>query len=156
MPLGHEDRKTTKIDIFRWIACSKVGRVLLLMLISMLLVSCQAASPADEADTGGPLDLVGIWRGAGAYNQFKSDGTYNVDGSVEGLSSPSIEHGRYLFDGTELQLLTDEDAQTCAATTGRYEVEVVEEGEFQLNVIEDPCDFRKSLIDGRPFTRHTP
>jgi hypothetical protein len=122
--------------------------VLVSMLVTILVSAC--------ASTNDTEDLIGIWIHGGSYYQFNEDGTYDVAGTADDLTSEPYEYGNFGLEGTTLTFNTDEESGFCAGTTGSYEVEIAEEDRIKITVVDDSCSERARFQANVFLNRYSP
>jgi hypothetical protein len=126
----------------------KMANIILRGCMLMLFVACGA-----RATTLSQESIVGTWFGVGSgeYFQFNEDGTYTgLDNREAVATNPDVE-GEYKFDGTRI-VMTSIVHPVCPGTTGTYEVELLENGNLRFTVVEDECQVRTDVLQGRGFT----
>lgn len=110
-------------------------------------------------------DLVGIWRreepdssSSKLWREYRSDGTYRVAVTRDGLEANPLVVGEYQFEGTQF-IVVDTSAQPgwdeCIAGghRGRYEVQVVQTGKIRFVKLEDGCSSRSMMLPHGEFIR---
>lgn len=109
-------------------------------------------------------NIVGIWHRISSdpmYIRFLEDGTMNFAESPEKVSEGLGDQWKYRVEGT--QFFVEEIRGQCEtlsvapalsdrppASTGTYEVRLLENGNLQFVVIEDECRARVTFLYGRP------
>ena len=115
------------------------------LLIGLTLLSLVTCSSGPNEITA--KELIGNWRvmPEGSYVQFKSDGTYSIGWSIDGLESAPVEQGRYTLEGTLFTFISSEESLACSAgARGFYEMERSDDGGFRQIIQEDECTVRGS------------
>ena len=130
----------------------------------------QAETPAQPLAS--IADLTGVWwRPKAGYPepgkyvwQLYPDGTDlmlqedTVGGRLVRRESDEFPPGQWSFEGTELQVVipgsdpNEADAWGCSGT-GRYQVQPVESGGIQFELIEDDCGNRREILIGEVWQK---
>jgi hypothetical protein len=107
--------------------------------------------------------LIGIWRGTPPvphvgqfYWQFKEDGTYRVaTGAADRLENDPKVEGEFWFEGKQLfikDIAGDPPWDVCIRPKqiiGKYEVQMLANGNLKLVKIEDECSGRANDLPAR-------
>ncbi len=131
--------------------------VLSLALVVACAVGCGGAESASSVED----EMTGMWvtNLKGIYVVFNADGTYGKGYSAEQaagtLSGTSeFETGTWSVEEGILTFATGDGFRYCSETTGRYEVEITDDGdEVLVTLIEDSCDKRTEDFPSG-LTRH--
>jgi hypothetical protein len=88
--------------------------------------------------------IIGTWLRPSRYRRFDEDGTYRSASSANALDGAPSSITSYRFEGGEMLVteVTANDVPSCGDAVGRYEVRLLESGDLQIVVIEDPCHAR--------------
>lgn len=69
---------------------------------------------------------------------YGEDGTWSAQHPTYGAEP--FDWGTFVFDGEVIEYSTDAGSSSCSeGQTGVYEVTITEEGELDLEKVEDPC-----------------
>lgn len=125
-------------------------RLLVLLITALVIVAGGCGS--EEAEPGLSESISGTWVSLkGLLVTFNDDGTYDVGTEV---GAADREFGTWSVDGNILTKVTDEDSRYCAGIVGKYETEVVDDGErLESTVVDDECP--KRVADFLRLTRET-
>jgi hypothetical protein len=104
-------------------------------------------------------DLIGIWHQTtkhpfvgDIYQQYKEDGTYRAAaGAADRLESHPLVEGEFWFEGKQLLVkdtagLPDWDVCVKSQQIGKYEVQVLANGNIKIAKIEDECTGRAVVL----------
>ena len=126
--------------------------ILLLTLIPSFLVSCQNWEINDKPRTAPTLsEIVGTWKSTNSFYLIldDQDRSFSFADSTEAAKSKIGPHGRFLLIGSELLLQESTDSEICPDLEGRFQAEIVREGNMRLTIIDDPCIYRvEGLFEG--------
>ena len=111
-----------------------------LCLALVLLVATSACSSSESED------LYGVWitPGESLRMSFNEDDSWDV-ARHEGFP---VGWGTFTFDGELLTFSTDPDNVTCPGATGIYDAAFADDGDLELNVVEDECVALRENITG--------
>ena len=138
----------------------------------LLLAACAPSAPptATPVPTPTPMPvpesaegLIGIWHQTPPnphvgeiYLQFKEDGTYRVaTGAADRLENHQKVEGEFWFEGKQLfvkDIAGDPPWDECIRPKqiiGKYEVQVLANGNLKLVKIEDECSGRVEVLQAR-------
>jgi hypothetical protein len=125
---------------------SKTKTVVVLVVILSLDLVIAACGGSRPAPTPGITveDLIGMWYDVDRreYLQLNEDGTYRVAMTVGFIEASPYELGQYRLEGTLFTFITSDESPDCQGQTGRYQVELTEQGQLQFELQEDPCQAR--------------
>jgi hypothetical protein len=135
--------------------------IAVVIAIGLLLLSgCATGAPERPLATSVD-DVVGTWHKTGSvyafigYIQFNADGTTRLGAASDGVEVLAKVEGEFWFEGTEL-LWKDVSATAPAyeycmqpgRETGRYEVQLLENGNLKAVMIEGLCPSRVACLTG--------
>jgi len=102
-------------------------------------------------------DLVGIWQDAdsGCYVQLGQDGSYRYAQATLWLETAPADEGQYRLEGTTLTFSSSNGSRECTGQSGSYQLELTGQDQFQLVLLEDPCQLRAGYRPG-PWERVPP
>ena len=167
---GDEDRR-------RWLPYTILAAAAALLVILALTVfdGSEQSTPVDVVDSPDVVvapepeateiaeNIIGIWHRISSdqiYLRFLEDGTANWADSLETVIGGLGTEWNYRVEGT--QFFVEEVRGECEtksqaslsdrppASTGSYEVRLLENGNLQFVVIEDECRVRVTRLYGRP------
>jgi hypothetical protein len=135
----------------------------LVSLVLLLLSSC--GEPEGPATINSAEELAGVWHrttrtgfGGEVYRQYTEDGIYRMGGSLEELEARPRVEGRFWFEGG--QIVVQDTAgipgyNTCVEgeKTGRYDLEVLENGHIRFVLAEDECPERAGMVGAGEMER---
>ena len=92
--------------------------------------------------------LYGEWVTVGGTTvTYGEDGTWSAKHSAYGAEP--FDRGSFSFDGEVIECSTDAGSSSCSeGQTGVYEATITDEGEPDLEKLEDPCPGRSSDFFG--------
>jgi hypothetical protein len=125
---------------------SKTKTVVVLVVIlslGLVIAACGGSRPASTPGVTAE-DLIGLWYDADRfeYLQLNEDGTYRVAITLGYLEADPYEVGQYQLEGTSFTFITSNESPDCTGQTGRYQVELTEQGQLQFVLQEDACQVR--------------
>ena len=103
-------------------------------------------------------DLIGLWQQPhyALYLQLNEDGTFRVGSTIEGLEKYPYDEGRFQLEGTLFTYISTDESRYCPGQTGSYHLKLIQEGQLQFILYEDPCEDRRSASAKEPFSRVSP
>jgi predicted small lipoprotein YifL len=137
--------------------------VVLALIALLLLAGC--GKPEGPAAITSAEELAGVWHrttltdfGAEVYRQYTEDGIYRMGNSLAELEAQPRVEGRFWFEGG--QIVVQDTAGTpsydmCVGgeKTGRYDLEVLENGHIRFVLIEDECTARGEMLGSGEMER---
>lgn len=116
--------------------------------VGLVIAACWGSRPAPTPGIT-VEDLTGVWYDVDRheYLQLNEDGAYRVALTVPRLEATPYEVGQYRLEGTLFTFITSDESPDCQGQTGRYQVELTEQGQLQFELQQDPCQAR---ADGQP------
>lgn len=134
-----------------------------LMCVVVLLSGCgKTTTPADITSAE---ELAGVWHrttrtdfGGEVYRQYTEDGIYRMGASLEELETGPRVEGKFWFEGDQIVIqdtfgLAGYDICLEGQETGKYDLEVLENGHLRFLLIEDECDERAVLLEAGEMER---
>jgi len=126
----------------------------------LLLSGCATGAPEEPLATEVD-DIVGTWHKTSSvyafmgYIQFNADGTSRLGAAFDGVEVLAKVEGEFWFEGTEL-FWKDVSATAPAyehcmqpgKETGRYEVQLLSNGNLNVIMLEDACPSRVACFTG--------
>ena len=106
----------------------------------------QAYTLATSAD-----EILGTWVGSDVfYIRFDSDGTYRQAHSLEKLQIEPYAISSYQFERTEIVTteISVSGVPSCGKKIGRYEIQLLENGNIQIIAISEQCPPRADDTEG--------
>ena len=138
----------------------RVGFLVCIMLL--LLSSCgESQGPAITSAE----ELAGVWHrttrtgfGGEVYREYTADGTYRMGNSVEELDVRPRVEGKFWFEGDQIVVqdtvgIPGYDICVEGKKTGRYDLEVLENGPIRFILVEDECDQRAGMLGAGEMER---
>ena len=120
----------------------------LILFMVIFLMTFLANGNVDCEDTGVKSeDLIGIWKQDIPVDivlvlRLSADGTFRMAWGVDRLDTRPVDKGEVKFEGNQVTFASSE-SPTCRNHIGNYNISMTEKGNFQLKVIEDPCNDRR-------------
>jgi hypothetical protein len=96
----------------------------------------QAFTLATSAD-----EIFGTWHAGSYYIRFDGDGTFRQAHALDQLDNQAYAISSYQFEETEMvtQEVSVSGVPTCGKKTGRYEIQLLENGNIRIVDIKDQC-----------------
>jgi hypothetical protein len=121
-----------------------------MLLVAVAGSACGSDDSAsdDTPDEDRAVVLYGEWLTFGGTNiTYGEDGTWSAQHPSYGAEP--FDWGTFTFDGDVLEFSTDAGSSSCSeGQTGVYEATFTDEGELDLEKVEDPCPGRSSDFFG--------
>lgn len=130
-----------------------VHRYLLLLTAFVLLVLIGCSTQSDPVISN--EDVIGIWEvtSGSHYIRFDEDGAFHEAPSLMLVRNPLVAPpGEYWFESNQLHIETPEENEICGAMIAIYEVQLLENSNFQLTLVDDTCERRANWLNGREYT----
>jgi hypothetical protein len=124
-------------------------RTYLSLIIIVLAVFTLTACGGRESAVTDLNQLVGLWgaeipSGMMSIMEVNSDGTIVIAGGWERYDSGLVESFTILVDNRQVLL---EGPLLCGEEVGLYEATIGSDSVLRLSVVEDPCSWRRRVID---------
>ena len=141
---------------------NRVG-VLVCVVLLLLLSSC--GEPQSPATINSAVELAGVWHrttrtgfGGEVYRQYTEDGSYRMGSSLEELEAQPRVEGRFWFEDAQIVVqdtagLPAYDICVEGGKTGRYDLEMLENGHIRFVLVEDECADRARLVGAGEMER---
>jgi hypothetical protein len=131
----------------------------------VLLLPSSCGEPESPAAISSAEELAGVWHrttrtgfGGEVYRQYTEDGIYRMGSSLEELEARPRVEGRFWFEGGQIVVqdtagIPGYDICVEGEKTGRYDLEVLENGHIRFVLVEDECADRAGLVGAGEMER---
>jgi hypothetical protein len=139
----------------------KVKRVMPVLIgIGLLLASACAPAAVPPRLAASVDDIAGTWHKTSSvyafmgYIQFKPDGTGRLGAAFDGVEVLAKVEGEYWFEGTQLfwkAASAEPNYEHClqpGKETGKYNIEILPNGNLKFEMVEDGCPSRVAAFTG--------
>ena len=127
-------------------------QISLFLLATFFLIAFSIVGNSQRTETSVTFkDLIGIWKSDvpgddhSLVVKFNGDGSYRMAWKIDRLDTRPIDKGQVRLDGKQITFFSS-DSLTCKNEIGKYTINRIENGNFQLTMQEDPCVARRSVF----------
>jgi hypothetical protein len=139
----------------------RMKRIIAVLIgIGLLLLSGCATGAPEEPLATEVDDIDGTWHKTSSvyafmgYIQFKPDGTGRLGAAFDGVEVLAKVEGEYWFEGTQLfwkAASAEPNYEHClqpGKETGKYNIEILPNGNLKFEMVEDGCPSRVAAFTG--------
>jgi hypothetical protein len=121
------------------------AKILVALVVVIVWSTLTACAGSKSAPSLGGVDITGVWKQdeGSLFLQVNEDGTYAAAPiKPDFIEKAPVEIGQFRLEGASFTFITSDESAFCGGQTGRYQVELTEQGQLQFELEEDACQER--------------